>query len=285
MNKVWAWWMSYTDRKMDPGPLVAVRILVCGAIGLDLLRMVQLGLFSDVFSPFSLGGLSLIQDPHWVLGAWMGESASAIALAVTLMCMGLAGLGLWMRPAILIGVLAYAQLGHLFPPGDRAIDRLLRSVLLVLMFSAADQMWSPRRPNSTPVPAWPADLIRYMVVLVYLSAGLGKLIQQPGWLSLTADPPLMRILIDPLAGNLDPSMWAGHPWLFRLGGFVTIAFELASPLLLTRHGPKLALLGFVMHLSIAFTMNLGMFSWGMLAIYPLFLTPFILQPQAQTLAD
>ena len=119
-------------------------------------------------------------------------------------------------------------------------------------------------------------MIRYVLVLVYLSSGLAKLIQQPGWLSLSADPPLLRILIDPMSADLNPYFWAQFPWLFRLGGFFTIAFELMSPLLLTRHAHRIAPIGVLMHLGIVITMSLGMFSWGMLAFYPLFLAPFLL---------
>jgi hypothetical protein len=144
------------------------------------------------------------------------------------------------------------------------------------MFSGADRVWSMRKAKTGLIQAWPADLMRYLLVIVYLAAGLSKLIQQPGWLSLTADPPLLRILIDPMAGNLSPEFWANYPWLFRLGGFVTIAFELAAPLLLTRHATKLAVVGLLMHLGIAYSMTLGMFSWGMLSFYPLFLAPLIL---------
>jgi len=190
--------------------------------------------------------------------------------------MALTSAGLWMRPAIIIGVLAYAQLGHLYPPGDRAIDRILRSALLILLFSGADRTIALGRTSNDPIPAWPAHMLKYFLVLVYLSAGLAKLIQQPGWLSLTADPPLLRILIDPMAGDLDPLFWAQFPWLFRLGGFATIAFELSSPLLLTRHAHRLAVVGIFMHLGIAATMTLGMFSRGVLAFYPLLLAPFIL---------
>lgn len=95
---------------------------------------------------------------------------------------------------------------------------------------------------------------------------------------MTADPPLLRILIDPMAAELDPAFWAQFPWLFRLAGFGTIAFELGSPLLLTRHAHRFAIVGLVMHMGIAVTMSLGMFSWGILACYPLFLAPFILRP-------
>ena len=36
--------------------------------------------------------------------------------------------------------------------------------------------------------------------------------------------------------------------------------------------------GALMHLGIALTMTLGMFSWGMLALYPILLAPFFWTP-------
>ena len=274
MKRVWDQWSGYLGEEMDPTPLALVRIGLPLVVIADLCRLIQLDLMGHVFVPYAGGGLSKIQDPHWILPHIFGDAAAMTALGLTLLCMSLVTVGRWMRPAIIVGVLAYAQLGHLFPPGDRAIDRIIRCGLLILLFSKADDALSWKRTRTHPIPAWPAHLIRYLLVLVYLSAGLSKLIQQPGWLSLTADPPLMRILIDPMAGELDPVFWAQFPWLFRIGGFLTIAFELASPLFLTRHGPKLAVVGVLMHVGILLTMTLGMFSWGMIAFYPLLFAPW-----------
>ena len=47
-----------------------------------------------------------------------------------------ASTGVAARPALLIGVLAYAQAGHLYAPGDRGIDRILRTVLLIWAWPA-----------------------------------------------------------------------------------------------------------------------------------------------------
>jgi hypothetical protein len=153
----------------------------------------------------------------------------------------------------------------------------VRTSLLVLLFSQAHRRFSLSRSSAlTRIPAWPADFLRFLLVVVYLAAGLAKLIQQPGWLSFTAEPPLLRIVTDPMAGNLDPLFWSSFPWLFRLGGFATILLELSAPLLLTRHAHRWAIVGLVMHLGIAGTMTLGMFSWGMIAFYPLLLAPVIL---------
>lgn len=277
MKRVWTWWLHRCDKTMDARPLALMRILLPLCVIADLVRVIQLGLVDDVFLTYAEGGLSQIQDPHLVITDWFGASAGGIALVVTLICMTLSMAGVWFKPALLVGILAYSQLGHLYPPGDRAIDRLVRTGLLVLLCSNAHKRFSLSKAKAMiHIPAWPADFIRFLLVVVYLSAGFAKLIQQPGWLSLTAEPPLLRIITDPMAADLDPVFWSSFPGLFRLGGFGTILFELSSPLLLTRHAHKWAVVGVLMHLGIAASMTLGMFSWGMLAFYPLLLAPFIL---------
>ena len=277
MNRVWKRWLTHCERLEDARPLAWLRIGLPMCVIADLLRVIQLGLMDTVFVPYADGGLSRIQDPHLVLIDWFGSSAGGTAVVVTLICMVFVSLGTWMRPAIIIGVFAYAQLGHLYPPGDRAIDRIVRTALLILLFSRADNWLSVRRIRTQFIPAWPSDLLRFFLVMVYLSAGLSKLIQQPGWLSFSGTPPLLRILTDPMSASLDAVGWSEHALLFRLGGFFAIAIELSSPLLLTRYGHLWAVAGLLMHIGIAMTMSLGMFAWGMIAFYPLLLAPFLLR--------
>jgi hypothetical protein len=96
---------------------------------------------------------------------------------------------------------------------------------------------------------------------------------QPGFLDLK-EPELYQIMASPIAGRLDPVFWADYPLPFVIGGAGAIAIELSSPLLLTRWGRYWAVLGAAMHVGIALTMELGVFSWGMLALYPVLLSPW-----------
>jgi hypothetical protein len=262
---------------MDPRPLALVRILVPLAVILDLLRLVQLGLVEVLFRPWEEGGLSTFTDPSAFIHNWSPMWGGIVAFGLTLVCMMLIGLGRWMRPAILIGCLAYAQLGHLYPPGDRAIDRILRCALLFLLFSKADEIWAwNSKPRAARVPAWPAHGIQFLLVIVYMSAGISKLAQQPNWMAIDGMPVLYRIMTDPLASNLDPADWTWAYPLFRFGGWSTIVLEVGAFLILTRWCHWWAIGGALMHLGIAATMTLGMFSWGMLALYPLLLSPLLL---------
>jgi hypothetical protein len=245
---------------------------------LDLLRLVQLDLMLVLFRPFEAGGLSTFTDPSAFIHNWSPLWAGPVACGITIVCMILISAGRWMRPAIVLGCFAYAQLGHIYPPGDRAIDRILRCALLLLLFSKADQRWSwNAKPRLERIPAWPADAIKWLLVMIYMAAGISKLAQQPHWLGIDGMPVLYRIMTDPLASNLDPAAWAWAYPLFRFGGWMTIFMEVGAFLILTRWCHWWAIGGAFMHLGIAFTMTLGMFSWGMLALYPILLAPLLLK--------
>lgn len=276
MIRLWSWWMERQSRWEDARPLAALRIGVCVALLLDLLQTARLGLVDVLYRPFTAGGLGSAPDTAYVLGALLPADLAGRALwGVTVLCLVLVLLGVAARPATLIGVLAYAQLGHLYPPGDRAIDRVLRTVLLMLLFSDAHRRWSlARGPAVARVRGWTSDLIRTLLVVVYLSAGVSKLMAQPGWLGLDGMPVLYRVMADPLAAHLDPLALRAWFWPLRVLGWGTIAMECSAFLLYTRWAPVWAVFGLGMHLGIAFTMELGMFSWGMMALYPLLFAPW-----------
>ncbi|HMV66514.1 MAG TPA: HTTM domain-containing protein [Myxococcota bacterium] len=276
MTGLASWWVALASREEDARPLALVRIGVALAALLDLLRAAQLGLVGVVFQTYEHGGLSQKQDPGYVLNLlWDSPLVGPTVWAVTVVCMGLVAAGVATRPATLLGVLTYAQLGHLYPPGDRAIDRILRTLLLILMCSDAHRRLALGGGAALArIRAWPGDLIRNFLIIIYLSAGLGKVMQQPAWLSMSGTPVLYRVMTDPLSAHLDPEVALPGWWLFRVMGWATIALELSAPLLYTRLAPLWAVFGVVMHVGIYVTMDLGMFSWGMLSTYPLVLAPW-----------
>lgn len=272
--RLWRWWLERTSADVDVRPLALTRILVAGCILLDLLRVAQLGMVNTLFQTFEDGGLSKKQDAVWVLDDWIGASAAGpAAFWTTVCCMALTMFGVATRPAIVVGILAYAQLGHGYPPGDRAIDRLLRCVLFLLLFTNAHRAFALdnkilRRTPIWTTPQWSYDLMKWLIALVYMAAGVGKIMKQPLWLGTPKFAVLYRIVTDPLAGHLDPTFWADFMWLFTSGSWFTIVWEIGAFMLLTKLGRWWALGGAFMHVGIALTMELGMFSWGMLALYP-----------------
>jgi hypothetical protein len=265
---------------VDTLPFALVRIGASLAIVADLLRVASLGLVPRLFVQGQHGGFGAESDSAYVLDPVFGQTGGLWAYGVSLTCMVLTALGIGTRPAMLLGVLAYAQLGHLFPPGDRAIDRVLRCVLLLLLFTNAHRRLSlgnllRKRAAVLTMPGWADDVLRLFLVIVYMAAGTAKLMQQPHWLGASGRPVLYRVVTDPLAGRLDPEAWESMSALFFVGGWGTIALELSALLLFTRVAPYWALVGATMHVGIAFTMELGMFSWGMLSLYPVLLAPLV----------
>lgn len=276
MRRLWAWWVARANRMEDARPLAAVRIAVALALTLDLLQTGRLGLIPVLYRPYASGGLSDVQDSAYVLGNILPvELAGPVLWGLSVACFALVALGVWSRPATLLGVLAYAQLGHLCPPGDRGIDRVLRTVLLILLASDAHRCWALTGKEAVrQMRGWTSDLLRTLLVVVYMSAGVAKLMTQPGWLAISGLPVLYRVMCDPLAAHLDPMSTQRWFWPLRILGWCTIAMETSGWVLYTRWAPYWAICGVGMHLGIALTMELGMFSWGMLALYPLLLAPF-----------
>ncbi len=274
----WARWVAFTDRTEHPLPLALVRVLLSLVVLADLLNEAAKGMVTRYWRTFDEGGLSLHHkdDLAWVNDLspqWGGPAA----WLVTVLSLCFTALGVWVRPFFLLAVVAYAQLGHLSPPGDRAIDRLLRTAMLVLVFAPSDGALSLRRGPRRPAPAWARVFLLWVLIFVYLNAGVFKILAAPEWLGHAADVPLYRIMADPQSTWLPPELVARGHLLVRLGGLLTIVLELGAPLILTRFGPWWGLLGIALHLGIAAVMELGMFAWGMMSLYPLIFTPWILR--------
>ncbi|MEZ4240192.1 MAG: HTTM domain-containing protein [Myxococcota bacterium] len=270
MRRAWAWWVAWVDRTEDRRPLTWVRTLVPIAVLGDLVGMLRHDAVDAVLYPASLGGIGP-KPANWYLfdGHWWGGPLMWIVMVITL---PLAAAGVATRWMLALGLVAYAQMGHLFTPGDRAIDRLLRTVMIVLICSAVTDQRPPER-----IRAWASDLVRWLLVMVYVSAGIAKIGVLDHWL-YASPPELYTILADPMAGNLDPVWWGDHPVIFWIGGWGTMIAELSAPVVLVRRwAPYWALLAAPIHLGIALTMDLGMFSYGMLALYPVLLAPWVEQ--------
>lgn len=279
---LWRRWVVAASAPFDARLLGLVRIAAALCIVVDLGLAGILGLVDDLWTPFEQGGISKIQDRSLWADEYLGEATGPVLYGVSLVGMVSVALGIGGRPVQLLAILAYAQLGHLYPPGDRGVDRILRTALLILLFSRAHQSlslgrWLRGRPQLTEATAAVPWVLRLFLVDVYLSAGVSKLMTTSAWLEWRPWPVLYRILADPMAGRIDPVLASEVMWLWTLGGFLTVALELSAPLLLTRWAVPWALVGVGLHLGIAATMHLGMFAWGMLSLYPVVLGPWAIR--------
>jgi hypothetical protein len=171
---------------------------------------------------------------------------------------------------------------------------------MVLAFSSAGRAFSLDavirtgrfRGDGEPVPAWPRYLIVVQVVLMYFTAGVQKYGQHwwpwGGWSAL-------YVILQDWAVASRPFGWLRHqPWyaLTQLSTLVTMVFQWSYPIVLVHYLPPPGepgrfrraferwrlhrawiAIGAWFHVALALTMELGIFPWGMLALYWAFLHP------------
>jgi hypothetical protein len=279
-------YVAFWDRREPPTALVLVRVLVSVVLLADFLSAAGSGLVTAVWAapPDGLGYAALPPlvrllggaTPHtaWIL--W-GVAVGALVLF---------GLGAATRAAGVAFVLASASLGLVAPDSDRGIDILLRVVVGVLVFSGCHARWSVDalvrrrlgRPFAAEQPAWPRYLLFAQLVWMYFSAGINK--GDPHWGPAGGFSALAMILSDPHFARWDAGWLASVYPLTQVATVTTMAFEYGAPLFLLatlRPGRAARLfrlawlgLGVSFHLGIAVTMRLGIFPFGMLAVWPVF---------------
>jgi len=268
----WQRWVAFTGRQVDARPLRLVQLLIALCVLGDAFALLWRGAAPAVLFRATHGGIGVANAQRLVLGdgAWVGPALfGSMVVAAVVVAAGQRLAGGWgLRPALVMLVVSSAQLGALYGPGDRGIDRILRTVLVLLLFSGVS---APGRRAT--VAAWPADLLRLFLVVVYVAAGDAKVGAHPGWFDAER-PELYTILATPMVGRLDPVAWAGVPELFVVAGAAVWALEFTSFALLTPWARYWAVGGVALHLGLVVTMELGMFPFGMLALYPVLLSPW-----------
>lgn len=290
--------VALMDRREPATPLALARLLVGLVLLADSLTMAQLGLVPELWSPPAEGGLAYAAASS-PLVTWLGGTRAAWTLwtACTVSALLLA-LGVLSRLAAIVFVVASAQLAHVLPEADRGIDQLLRIALIVFALAPVDDAlsvsaWLRHRRlvrADSLVPAWPRYVLIGQLVWVYFSAATLKM--HSAWTPVGGFSALHYVLLDPHFARFDLSPWlhALHP-LTRIATFMTMAFEWLAPLLLLgyhyratadRPGRLRAFanrgklwhawiaLGVTFHLSLACLLRLGIFPFGLLALYPVF---------------
>jgi hypothetical protein len=298
-------WVALWDRREPAETLAAIRIGVALVVLWDFMTVARLGLVRALWAPIDAGGIgpSTRAVPISALYEWIGASVFSAWLLFAFCCLCALGLfaGLFTRVSALALCLGWAQLAQLSPDSDRGIDTLLRNALLVLACSSAGatasldaRLWHGRWFRDVRVPAWPRYVLVLQLVLLYFWAGIVK--QSPPWTSLDGYSALYITLSQPhyASFGLSPRQLATVYPLLQLATFLTVCFErlaLAVPVLLwlrasaERGGRLRALinrlrllevwvtLGIVFHLGLAASVELGMFPWGCLALYPALCPP------------
>lgn len=293
-------WVRFWDQREAPYSLALVRILLGSVVLFDLLEAGYWRVISLLWAPEPSGAgwnASALPDPLVMRLFGASEATARLLWCFAVLACVLFILGAAYRVASVALVFALVELEACQPVRD-GIDALLHIVLAVLAVSGAngawslDAWWRRRRGKRTPtVPAWPRYLLFLQVIWVYVSAGhqRGHTWGPGGRFTAIGD-----VLGDPHFARFMPGSLAVLYPLTCVATIVTMLFELSSPLILlwtwfelrpTRGGRSgefarryhlrwvwLAV-GASLHVGIALSMNLGIFPYGMFALYPAFVHP------------
>jgi hypothetical protein len=295
-------WISFWDRREAPHTLALVRILVGVALFADLIQAAVFDVVPLVWAPPPVGGgYGQVADPAPFVVRLFGASAGAGTLvwALAVVSCVLFTLGVCYRVTSWVLVFAMIELSACQPVGD-SIDSLLRIVLPVLAASGAGAAWSfdawLRRRRGKPVletvPAWPRYLVVVQLLWIYVSAGYQR--DAKSWGPRGGFAAIGNVLGDPHFARFEPGSFAALYPLTCFGTLLTMLFELSAPLYLLwlwlevhperggRFGSAVRrakirwvwlVLGVSLHSGIALGMKIGLFPFGILALYPAFVRP------------
>jgi hypothetical protein len=294
-------WVALWDRREAPTSLALTRIFVGTVVLFDLLAAQLAGAVPELWTPPPLGMAGGFSGELPLTAQWLGATpATALLLwRVAVVSSLLFLFGALHRPSGFVLTFALAQLGHCQPDSD-GFDRLMRIAVPILALSRADARWSVdawvrRKLGKTAparVPAWPRYLLAFQLAWTYFSAAHNR--DDPAWWPHGGFSAIGQILADPHFARFPAGSLSFLYPLTQLATAATMLFELSAPLMVlsrdlygdkARGGRWTELtrkyrlrwawlgLGVLLHLGIALTMQLGMFPFGMLALYPAFLHP------------
>jgi hypothetical protein len=301
------------DEREPPTCLAVIRIGLALVVLFDLAALAGHGAISWLWAPDEAGGVSSWERGNAPLFYRLlpptAGSAKLLWAASFVSALGI-GAGCFTRASTLAHVWFSAQAALINPGADRAIDRLIRMVLLILVLSPSAAVWSVDawratgrfRGDPSPAPAWPRYLIFAQLVITYFGAGLSK--GGTHWYPWGGYNALYLTLRDPILSSIEPRWldgWLGYR-LTQVATAVTHLWELGAPLLLLaafyrrtpdrpgrlrrlfsrlRARETYVAIGVVFHLTLAATMRLGIFPFAMLACFPAFFRPDELERAAR----
>lgn len=302
----WERYADFWDEREHPRVLALARILVGCCWLYDFLTIWRLDLVVPLFGGHEVGGWSNVarrSSPPWFY-EWFPftvDSATLLHGTITVAAFFFV-IGLFTRSSLLVMVLFWAQLEAILPNADRGVDTLSRCVMLILLFSQCGGTWSVDSWLKTrtftghtfKVPAWPRKLLIAQLVLMYTMAGVLKL--GITWWPMGSYAALYYALQDPAVAAYDFGFLRNQPFFFvtQVSTAVTMIYQWTYPTVLVlmywRRTPEKGGrmrkwanqyrlewiwigIGAVFHIVLAATMNLGIFPYVMLALYPVWLHP------------
>ena len=260
--------------EIPPHSYALLRILL-GAVGLvSTLGLTPVGMYWPLDSLSALPGETGLRA--WVASQGMGTLAGYLLFAGLVVSFSAMIVGLRSDAAVFVSFVGLVAQTHWNGLPLSSAHQVMIVLLFCLMWAETGQAWSLDARWAgvravRPLPAWPLWLMRCQVAIVYLSSGLYKF-AYPTWRDGTA----VHWALNLNAFHRFPSplpVGAAPFEAFLTWG--TLLFELTFWLLVIfRRTRPLALIGGVaLHAGLFATMELGPFSFLMIASYVCYLDP------------
>lgn len=293
-GRCWSNWVAFLDRQ-EPGTTLALWRIACGLCLVGTIAAVVLaGAVPLLWLPPADGGYTQPATP-WLFRQIGGVTPATVKgmVALTLIAGVLTAVGLGGRIAVLAALQGFLALMGLNSDATGGHDSVISNGLWLLVLSRSTETLSldcrlrtGRWTSERPVPAWPRYLAIFQLVLIYWSTGLHKM--SAAWTPAGGFSALYYILQQPTWQRWDMSWLAWLYPLTQLGTALTWVWEITAPLLLlalwyraTPQRPGLfrrlfnrinfrrlfVLMGVAVHVGIFVCLEVGPFSWIMLAFY------------------
>jgi hypothetical protein len=284
LKQWWQRWVTLLDERESGAAVALMRI----GVGLSLLVLLVPFVLTDAgrdvvvfsFADDDVGGYRNLGGTRWMnaLGGPTPAVLHALLLAVLLASVCIV-VGVFGRLPVLVAAvctrLVFLQNGDVSGGGDALLGNALFLLLLAdctHTLSLDCRLRTGRFVDDTPVMAWPRRLALVQLSIVYTTTGLQKLVST-AWTPFDGFSALYQILQSPQWTRFPHLIDDAHGWLVvpaMLGSAITIVWEVFffAVLLRPRWRPVFALTGLALHIGIAVLMEVGIFSWLSLALYP-----------------
>lgn len=201
-----------------------------------------------------------------------------VAMALTMASTACLMLGLWTRVAAIVSwvlMMAFDNLNHSIANNGDVARGIVHFYLMLTPCGAVWSLdrWRQKRRGLAAatvfVHPWFARLLFLQLICIYFFNGLYKL----GGETWRDGSSLYYVLAEPTLTRVSFAQFALPYWGLQAASFTVLVWELTFPLLVVFRWTRIAALwmGALFHIGIGVSMELGMFSFYMLAMYMPFL--------------